>query len=226
VKVLAVHRRAGLAHLRRQHHAHGLGIRAHGQRDAQIANDRGHNVAVPVPVVLVAAAAPQPDAGRVDCLLSERSESLSLKRRVSVAHLTAAKERLQPVVGRPGQQHAAQDLPTLVGRQRGPKRGAPHEGVTRVHDLVDGQGQACGRADARCGFPETLQLAGRQPFPKLLGKRRTNRVDTGFAPRAGAARRPRTPPGRARPQTETVRDELGEPVDHAGSGGNPVDHGC
>ena len=38
VQVAAVHRRARLAHLRIQHHADGLGVRPHGERDANIAN--------------------------------------------------------------------------------------------------------------------------------------------------------------------------------------------
>ncbi len=64
--------------------------------------------------VAVRVAAAQPDAGRVDRFLPERSESLALERRVAVADLAAGEERLQPVVGRARQDHAAQDLAALV----------------------------------------------------------------------------------------------------------------
>ena len=47
VQVLAVHRRAGLAHLRAEHHAHGLLVVAHRQRHAEVADHRRHDVAVP-----------------------------------------------------------------------------------------------------------------------------------------------------------------------------------
>ena len=69
-------------------------------------------------------AAAQADAGGVDRLLPERAEPLPLERRVAVAHFAAGEERLQPVVGRAGQQHAAQDLAPLGRRKGGPDRSA------------------------------------------------------------------------------------------------------
>ena len=49
VQVPAVHRRTGLAHLRVQHHPHRLGVGAHRERRAEIADDRADDVASPVP---------------------------------------------------------------------------------------------------------------------------------------------------------------------------------
>ena len=47
VEVLAEHRRTGLAHLRAEHLTDGFFVVPHRQRDAEIANDRREDVAVP-----------------------------------------------------------------------------------------------------------------------------------------------------------------------------------
>ena len=87
VQVLAVHRRARLRHLRGQHHAHGLRLRAHRERHAEIADERRDDVAAPAAIRPVRLAAAQPDPGGVDRFLPERSESLALERRVAVPDL-------------------------------------------------------------------------------------------------------------------------------------------
>ena len=118
VQVLAVHRRPGLAHLRREHHAHRL--RRRGASRAPTPRSRMSGaITSPLPAVRrrdSAVAAAQPDGRRVDRFLAERAEALALKRRVAVPHFAAREERLQPVVGRARQRHAAQNLAALVAR--------------------------------------------------------------------------------------------------------------
>ena len=71
VEVLAVHRRAGLSHLRVEHHADGLGSVVHRDDGAEVADHRRNDVA--------ALAAAEPDRGGVDRFLSEGAEALSLE---------------------------------------------------------------------------------------------------------------------------------------------------
>ena len=47
VEILAAHRWTVLGHLRVEHHANGGRLRAHGQCDAQVADDRADDVALP-----------------------------------------------------------------------------------------------------------------------------------------------------------------------------------
>ncbi len=75
------------------------------------------DVAAPGVAVAELVATPEADARGVDRLLAETAESLALERRVTVANLAAGEERFQAVVGCAGQDHATQDLPTLVGRE-------------------------------------------------------------------------------------------------------------
>ena len=99
--------------------------------------------------VRVLLATPQPDPRGVDRLLSQRAESLALKGRFTEPHLTAHEERLQPVVGGAREEHAAQDLAPLVGRQGRVDRRPPQETVTGVADLLDGLRKAPAGDDAR-----------------------------------------------------------------------------
>ena len=136
VQVLAFERRAGLAHLRVEHHPHGARLRAHRQRDAEVADQRADDVAGPSAVgAAERRAAPQADAGGVDRFLAERAESLALERGGAVLDLAAGEERLQPVVGGARQHHAAQDLDALVAGQRGLNGGAAQKAVARLQQL-------------------------------------------------------------------------------------------
>ena len=91
----------------------------HGQRRAQVSDDRPDDIAGPLALAAaVRRPAPQPYSRRVDGFLSERSKSFALKRRLTVSHLAIREERLRRVVGRPGQQHAAEHLDPFVARQR------------------------------------------------------------------------------------------------------------
>ena len=148
VQILAVHWRPGFAHLRRQDHPDGFGGRPHRQRRAQIADDRRDDVTAPGVTVAELVAAPEPDARGVDRLLAEAPESLALESRVTVANLAAGEERLETIVGRAGQNHAAKDLSTLVGCQRRAERGAAEETVAGLHELLDRALVALGRLDS------------------------------------------------------------------------------
>ena len=99
--------------------------------------------------VRVLLATPQPDPRGVDRLLSQRAESLALKGRFTEPHLPAHEERLQAVVGGAREEHAAQDLAPLVGRQRRLDRRPPQEAVTGVADLLDCLRKALAGDDAR-----------------------------------------------------------------------------
>ncbi len=164
VQILAVHRRSGLAHLRGEDLTHGLGRRTHRERRAQIADDRRDDVARPHAVVVERLAATEPNPRGVDGFLPERSKPLALEGRVAVADFPAGEERLQPRVGRAGEDHAAEDLAALVGRERGSDRGAAKEAVARLHELISGQLETRGRFHAgRClqpfGWRDVLQAS-------------------------------------------------------------------
>ncbi len=118
MQILAVHRRTRLRHLRREHHPHRLAVALHRERGAQIANQRRDDVAAPAARGSIRLPAAQPDAGGVDRLLPERTESLPLKRRLSVPHFAAEEERLQAIVRCARERHASEDLEPLVPRQR------------------------------------------------------------------------------------------------------------
>ncbi len=53
VQILAVERRADLAHLRVEHHAHRFGLGPHGQRRAEVADHRRDDVAAPAAIASV-----------------------------------------------------------------------------------------------------------------------------------------------------------------------------
>ena len=168
VQILAVHRRARLGHLRRQHHAHRLGRRAHRQRRAEVADDRRDDVAGPAGGRPVLFATPQPDSRGVDRLLSQRAESLALKGRVPEPHFPAREERFQAIVGGTREEHAAQDLAPLTCVQRRLDRRPPQEAVTGVADLLDCLRKALTGDDAR----GRVAKAGRQEVGETLFERR------------------------------------------------------
>ena len=118
--------------------------------------------------VRVLLATPQPDPRGVDRLLSQRAESLALKGRFAEPHLPAHEERLQAVVGGAREEHAAQDLAALVGRQGGLDRRPPQEAVTGVADLLDCLGKALAGDDARGRVAE----AGGKELREALFERR------------------------------------------------------
>ena len=90
MEVFALHRRAGLAHLREEDHADDLRVGSHREHRAEIPDERGHDVALPGAVAAaILLAATEPDPGRVDRLLAERAESLSLEWRAAVAHFAS-----------------------------------------------------------------------------------------------------------------------------------------
>ena len=94
----------------------GAGLRTHRERDAQVADDRTDDVAAPAALSIPPRlAAPQPDRGGVDRFLSERAESLALKRHALELHVAAGEELLEPIVHGTRQHHAAQDLAPFFG---------------------------------------------------------------------------------------------------------------
>ena len=136
VEVLAFHRRPRLSHLRGKRESNGLGMRPHRQRGAEVADERRDDVALPRSVrSAVLLAATQANCRRVDRLLTQRPEALPLERGVSVPDFAAREESLQAVVGRARQDHPAQDLDPLLGRERGLERFATQESVARFEEL-------------------------------------------------------------------------------------------
>ena len=136
MQVLAEHGRAVLAHLRDHHAAHRLGVVTHGQRGADVADDRRDDVASPAAVVTAVRGPALEANGRgVDGFLAERSEALALERFVAPANLAAHEELLQAVVDGAREHHAAEDLDALVLGQRRRNRLAPQEPVAGVHEL-------------------------------------------------------------------------------------------
>jgi TPP-dependent pyruvate/acetoin dehydrogenase alpha subunit len=69
VQVLAVHRRPGLPHLRRQRPPHGLRIVAHRQAGTEVADHRRDDVAAPFAIDAIALAPAQPDGRGVNRFL-------------------------------------------------------------------------------------------------------------------------------------------------------------
>ncbi len=150
VEVLALHRRAGLAHLREEDHADDLRVGAHREHGAEIADERRHDIARPGAVaaaILLAAA--EPDSGRVDRLLAERAESLSLEWGAAMAHLASREEGLQAIVGGARQEHSAEDLDPLLPRQARGNRFPREEAVARLEELAPRLLQARRDGDAR-----------------------------------------------------------------------------
>ena len=101
-------------------------------------------------------APPQANAGCVDCLLSKRAESFSLKRRLAVADLGAREKGLEAIVRRPGEDHPAQDLAAFVRRERLNENGAPKTSVACFDDLVYRRGVSTLRRDT----PGVVSSAG------------------------------------------------------------------
>jgi hypothetical protein len=189
VQVFAVERCSGLPHLGAEHHPDGLRLASHGEHRAQVPDHRRDHVAVP-PVVVsaVCLAAAQPYAGRIHGFLSERSKSLALKRHPAVSHLAIREKRLQPVVGRPRQDHPAQHLDPFLARQRRFDGGAPQESVTVVEDLTVCQLHSSFRSRSRCGLGKPGRERPRlQPARELTAERRTKRIDAGLGRGRAAA---------------------------------------
>ena len=157
VQVLSIHRRAHLGHLRRQHHANGRRIRSHGERYTEVANHRRDDIANPPAVSAERNAAPQTNPGGVDRFLPERAKALPLKCGVTVSHLAAGEESLEPVVGRAGEDHAAEDLAAFVRREAGANLCTPEEPVAGVEEFVHGSASPLDGADAGRGFSEIGQ---------------------------------------------------------------------
>ncbi len=149
---------------------------------AFVANERRDDIPLPPPIGSAEARPPsQPDGRGVDGFLTERSESLALKRRIAVADLAPEEEGLQAIVGRPGEDHAAQDLAALVSGQRRLDRRAAEEAVADVQDLLVSllETRLGARSRRRLGQshgnPHVLQAP-----PKLPAKRRPERVQAGL----------------------------------------------
>jgi len=153
VQVLAVHRRAGLSHLRAEDHANRFHLRAHRERGSQIADHRRDDVAFPASVSLAErGAASQAERCGVDGFLAQRAESLALKRSSAVPHFAPAEEALEPVVGCAGHDHAAEHRALLVARQRGKNRFAPQKAVAGLDELRRSSGEPLVDRHARRRF--------------------------------------------------------------------------
>ncbi len=209
VEVLAIHRRTGLRHLRRERQADGRRVARHRDRRAEVANQRGDDVAAPALRRAVLRTAAQADRGGVDGLLAQRAKSLPLERRGAVAHIAAGEEQLQPVVRRARERHPAEDLAPFLRRQRQLDGGAVQESVARVDQLVDGGRPALGRGDAWRGVREIGRRHGQGPAERRRqrGTRVGDAVRARQVARGGLERRR----GGGRGERIAIEDERAEP---------------
>ena len=180
VKVLSVHRRSRLRHLRGERPADGFGLRTHRDRQAQIADQRRNDVSAPRPIHSEQFAAAQPDPCGINRFLTERSESLALKGGLAVADLAVGEQGLQPIVGGAGQHHASKDLEAFVGRQRRADSGSPQESVAGLDDVINRLFEAPPGCDTRRGLGEIDGSQSMQPRAELAGEGLTQRLDGRF----------------------------------------------
>ena len=190
MQILAVHRRAALAHLRVEHHAHGVGAGMHRQRDAHVANHGSDDVAGPAAVGrAVRRAATQADRRGVNRFLTQRPESFALEGGAPKLDLAAGEQRLQPRIGRAREQHAAQNLAPLVGVQRRLDRRAAEESVARVDEVgVRLRDARLGRGPRRRVRQARRQRARVEAPRQLAAERFTERIEIGVAHRGTATR--------------------------------------
>ena len=216
VQILAVHRRPGLPHLRRQHHPNRLGRGTHRQHHAEVADDRRHDVPVPVPAGAKIGTPPQPDRGRVNGLLPQRSESLALKRGVAEPDFAAGEQGFQAVVGGARQDHAAQDLAALAGGERGPDRGPAQEAIARRDDFRDGGREARLGRHTGSGLAQPARRQRIQPVREGGRKRPAQIVEIGGAPCARRSDPIEGIPDRRPRERKSFGDELAEAGERRG----------
>ena len=182
VQVAAVHRRAGLAHLRVEDHAHGRRLVAHRERRADVADDRPDDVALPRAVVAAPrGATAEPNRGRVDRFLSERAEALALKRRArrtalpirrrtSFSRVSTARVSIMP--RRISSRSSSLRLAAMASRTRNPSH--------RGHQLIDA-----------LRTPRLHAHAGRRLDRLVAGRPRHGRAERARQRRAHAVDRAR-----------------------------------
>ena len=211
VKVLAVHRRAGLAHLRGQdQRARTRGVRAHRESRAEVADQRRDDVAAPRAVR--AAVGRRRAAGGSRRRRSPPGRASGIPSpgtaRSAVAHLAAREERLQAVVGRAGQDHAAQDLEPLVAGQRRRDRLAAQEPVARLEQLFARLIETLRDRDAGRGVGQGFRQSDGQLLAQALGERGADRRDgCGVASRVLPAGRGESRGRRSQGEGERLGDE-------------------
>ena len=213
VEILALHRRPGFSHLRGKRLPHRLGVRPHRERRAEVADERRDDVAAPRPVPLaIRLAAAQPNGRRVDRLLAEGPEPLPLERCASVPDFAAREERLQPVVGRAREDHAAQDLDALLARERRFDRLAAQETVAGLEQLR--LGLLHPHFDAHPGDRVPERLGGKviDGAEQRLGHRAPQRFDGGLvAAGVGGGDRAEGLERGGERERKALRDERPEP---------------
>jgi hypothetical protein len=94
-----------------------------------------------------------------------------------VADLAAREEGLQTVVGGARQNHAAQDLPALVVRERRADRLAPDESVARVYDRLFLVPQPRSRGNAGTRFAGPARNRNLKRFAQRHAQRLPQRFD-------------------------------------------------
>ena len=183
VKIAPVHGRASLPHLRAQHHSHRRRLGPHRDRRAQIADDRPDHVTGPRAVFPPLGTATKPNGRRVDRFLTERSESLALKRRRSVAHFRTGEKGLEAIVDGAREHHATQDLAPFVRRQARGDRFTTEKPVAGRKHGVHALAKALPDGDAGRRFDTVGCLRPLDVLPQRLRKWRAKRVDRRFGRR-------------------------------------------
>jgi hypothetical protein len=167
----------------------------------------------------------EPQWRAVDRFLPERTEALALEGLPPIADLAAGEERLQAVVGRPGEEHPTKHLPLLVAGERSGDRLAPEEAVASLGQLLGRPGEALAGGDSggRLGqLPGAPSIpAGREPPFQGRPERFPQGLDRGLAAGrlrgAPGGRLLGALPGTLQGEGKTLGDEGREAVGEGGA---------
>src|SRR5207248_11271126 len=97
----------------------------------------------------------------------------------AVAHFAAEEEGLEPIVGRACENHAAEDLNALVGRQRRLDRHASEESVALLDERRVRLGESPLRAHARRGLRQSARKRRLyEPLGQLAAEPRPQRFES------------------------------------------------
>ena len=194
-EVLALGRRAGLGHLRVEHHPHGRRLGPHRERRAEVANHRADDVALPAAARLLAVRrppAPQPHRRARRSLPGRAIESpcpgtafapnrTSPPRKNAFRRLSVARVRIMP--RRISRRSSRVSEASIAARRRNPSHSSSSAAAPA---------RCAGRRVVRgvvsrspCGTARDLQ-----PSRELAAKRRPERLDRGLALRFARRRSP------------------------------------
>ena len=181
MQVTAPHGRQILGHLGGEHPPHHVGIRAHGEGGAEVADHRCDHVALPAAVVAAPhLAPPQPQRRGIDRLLAEGAESFALEGTVAPAHVRAEEKLLEAVVDRAGDDHAGEHLAAFVDGDRRGDGLAAEKTVGIVDQLLEGLVQPGPCWHSGGGFERIGHFDLFQPGKQAAPEKGAHHLDFGF----------------------------------------------